>query len=202
MCYRLWLRAFGCSLSLLIVLLICHTAVAQNNADDTYYVANTRPPDAYLALRTNPSSRDGQRIETMPNGTLLKVLQRNADGWWYVRMLPSGPEGWAMSRQGSISWIVCCSSDLAHGGGNNEPARREQTCIVIDPSPPLNVRDGPNGKIIGGLDRGDKVIVNQGPITYKGGAWANVSPLMDLTLRGWVFWPPLGSCIWEIVDGD
>jgi hypothetical protein len=60
----------------------------------------------------------------------------------------------------------------------------------------------PNGKIIAELDRGDKVIVNEGPTTYKGGAWANVSPLMDLTLKGWVFWPLLGSCIWEAVEGE
>lgn len=107
-----------------------------------------------------------------------------------------------MSRQGSVSWIVCCSSEQAQDGAHAGPLRREQTCIVIDPSPPLNVRDMPNGKIIGGLDRGDKVIVNQGPITYRGGAWANVSPLMDLTLKGWVFWSLLGSCIWETVEGE
>jgi Bacterial SH3 domain len=196
---RIW--TLICSVAVLIPF-FCDTSMAQSTADDTYYVANTRPPDAFLALRTNPSTKVGQRIATMPNGTLLKVLQRNGDGWWYVRMLPSGPEGWAMSRQGNLAWIVCCASDRDGGQARAEPLRREQTCVVIDTSPPLNVRDMPNGKIIGGLDRGDKVIVNQGPITYKGGAWANVSPLMDLTLRGWVFWSLLGSCIWETVEGE
>ena len=34
-----------------------------------YYVANTRPPDAFLALRTQPTSSAGARIMAMPNRT-------------------------------------------------------------------------------------------------------------------------------------
>jgi|SRR6516164_9581068 hypothetical protein len=70
-----------------------------------YRVDNTRPPDAFLALRTHPSSVTGRRIMAMPNGTPLNVLQRNSNGWWYVRVL-GGPEGWALSRQGNKTWIV------------------------------------------------------------------------------------------------
>jgi Bacterial SH3 domain len=94
------------------LLMACLVSFGQNpTADgDTYYVANTRPPDAFLALRTNPSASQGQRIATMPNGTPLKVLQRQGDGWWYVRIVPNGPEGWALSRQGNSVWIVCCVS--------------------------------------------------------------------------------------------
>jgi Family of unknown function (DUF6636)/Bacterial SH3 domain len=89
----------------------CDSSLAQNAGRDAphYFVANTRPPDAFLALRTHPSSRIGQRITTMPNGTLLRVLQRNDDGWWYVRVVPTGQEGWALSGQGSSTWIVCCA---------------------------------------------------------------------------------------------
>jgi hypothetical protein len=92
------------------IISLCRPSMAQNasSENDTYYVANTRPPDAFLALRTNPTSGSGQRIATMPNGTPLKVLERRGDGWWYVRVLPSGPEGWALSRQGSSVWIECC----------------------------------------------------------------------------------------------
>jgi hypothetical protein len=84
---------------------------AQNGPRDgnaIYYVANTRPPDAYLALRTQPTSAFGQRIMTMPNGTALQVLQRRDDGWWRVKVLPSGPDGWALSGQGARRWIECC----------------------------------------------------------------------------------------------
>jgi hypothetical protein len=74
------------------------------------YVANTTPPDAFLSLRTQPSSSTGQRIMAMSNGTLLEVLQRRSDGWWYVRVKAAGEEGWALSGQGNRAWIVCCSN--------------------------------------------------------------------------------------------
>lgn len=78
--------------------------------DDAYfYVANTRPPDAFLALRTQPSASSGLRIMAMTNGTLLQVLQRRQDGWWYVRVKATGDEGWALSGQGDQAWIVCCT---------------------------------------------------------------------------------------------
>jgi hypothetical protein len=38
---------------------------AQNNP--CHYVANTRPPDAFLALRTHPTARQGTRTKVMPN---------------------------------------------------------------------------------------------------------------------------------------
>lgn len=75
-----------------------------------HFVANTQPPDAYLALRTQPNSRQGSRIKIMPNGTLLQVLQRRNDGWWQVRIVPSGEEGWTLSSQGNRQWIRCCST--------------------------------------------------------------------------------------------
>jgi hypothetical protein len=75
-----------------------------------HFVANTQPPDAYLALRTQPNSRQGSRIKIMPNGTLLQVLQRRNDGWWQVRVVPSGEQGWTLSGQGSRQWIRCCSA--------------------------------------------------------------------------------------------
>ena len=79
-------------------------------ATSQYYVANTAPPDNFLSLRTLPSSISGQRIATMANGTLLQVLQRQADGWWYVRVVSTGQQGWALSRQGNTSWIECCQT--------------------------------------------------------------------------------------------
>ena len=74
------------------------------------YVWDTRPPDAWLALRTLPSSSAGNQIVTMPNGTLIDVLDRRADNWWYVRIVQTGQVGWALSRQGNRVWIYCCRS--------------------------------------------------------------------------------------------
>jgi hypothetical protein len=73
-----------------------------------YVVANATPPDAFLALRTDPSPKTGSRIEVMPNGTVLEVLKTNPNGWWYVRVVASGKEGWALSGQNDKHWIVCC----------------------------------------------------------------------------------------------
>lgn len=75
-------------------------------------MANTRPPDAYISLRTQPGSSAGQRIDRMPNGTRLQILDRRPDGWWRVREVVSGQEGWALSAQGSRTWIVCCAAQV------------------------------------------------------------------------------------------
>jgi hypothetical protein len=93
----------------------CKQSTVQDNSSDTsiYYVANTRPPDAYLSLRANPTTSDGQRITTMPNGTLLRVLKRQDDEWWYVKVVPFGPEGWALSHIGNRTFIACCTTAAA-----------------------------------------------------------------------------------------
>ncbi len=74
------------------------------------YVANTTGKDAFLSLRTNPSTTTGQRVTTMPNGTLLQVLERQTDGWWRVRIVSSGQEGWALSGANGKVWIECCKA--------------------------------------------------------------------------------------------
>ena len=101
-----------------IWLLLCAipiAAVAQQRPANTglHYVANTRPPDAFLALRTQPTSATGERIMAMPNGTPLRVLDRRADGWWRVKVEPSGQEGWALAYQGNRTWIECCLTTAA-----------------------------------------------------------------------------------------
>ena len=78
-----------------------------------YYVANTHPPDAYLSLRTEPTTSHGMNIMTMPNGTLLELIERRFDRWWHVRVFPTGQEGWALSAEGNKVWIECCVT--AHG---------------------------------------------------------------------------------------
>lgn len=81
-------------------------------AEKSYsYVWDTRPPDDFLALRSEPSSRTGSRIAKMPNGTLLEVIEKRTDGWWYVRTI-DGLEGWTKyaNENGSRVWIYCCRS--------------------------------------------------------------------------------------------
>jgi uncharacterized protein len=88
-----------------------------------YYVANTQPPDDYLALRTMPSSRQGQRVATLPNGTQLQVMQQRADGWWYVKVLTTAQEGWVLSSQGNKVWIECCKTVVGVEPPDQSPAR-------------------------------------------------------------------------------
>ncbi len=86
----------------------CTQSVVAQQSQAFHYVANTRPPDAYLALRTHPTTRIGLQIATLPNGTLLEILERRGDGWWRVRVNPSGQEGWALSGTAGRTWIECC----------------------------------------------------------------------------------------------
>ncbi|MCV0387894.1 MAG: SH3 domain-containing protein [Nitrobacter sp.] len=74
-----------------------------------HVIANAAPPDAFVSLRTDPSLKAGKRLATMPNGTVVKVLQQNPDGWWKVRVVSTGQEGWALSNQNGKVWITCCA---------------------------------------------------------------------------------------------
>ena len=119
-----------CGLSVVIaftvVFAFCTHASAQANPSDSsyYYVANTRPPDDFLALRTHPTARMGLRIMVMRNGTRVQVLQRRSDGWWYVRVIPSGEEGWALSGQGNKIWIECCVAASVDRAINSAPPQQ------------------------------------------------------------------------------
>ncbi len=66
-----------------------------------HFVGPVSPPDPWLALRTRPSSRDGQRIRQMAEGTLFEVIGQQ--GVWYNVRLRDGTTGWAHSN-----WIRCC----------------------------------------------------------------------------------------------
>jgi hypothetical protein len=90
-------------------------------AGPLYFVANTRPPDAYLSLRTDPTTRAGFSIASMPNGTLLQVFEQRPDGWWHVRIVPTGQVGWALSGAGGRMWIECCASPPAATAAPAEP---------------------------------------------------------------------------------
>jgi hypothetical protein len=90
-------------------------ASAQTSAggEQFYRVANTLPPDAYLSLRTQPSTSAGQRVDTLANGTLLRVQQKRSDGWWQVQVVANGESGWALSGTSGRAWILCCTLGVA-----------------------------------------------------------------------------------------
>jgi hypothetical protein len=119
------------AVAMLLVVAVWSPTIAQSRY---YYVANTRPPDAFLSLRTHPTSRKGLRIRKMPNGTLLEVLQRKSDGWWQVRVIPSGEEGWALSGQNGRAWIECCVTDTV-----SRKRRRAETDVIGFKTPSSNI---------------------------------------------------------------
>jgi hypothetical protein len=94
------------TLSVFIRFLAAHA----QGSSDYYHVANTQPPDAYLAMRSAPSMVSGQRIEEMPNGTPLEILEKRPDGWWLVRNVKTGHQGWALSGSPTTRWIDCCTN--------------------------------------------------------------------------------------------
>ncbi|MBJ3777709.1 SH3 domain-containing protein [Acuticoccus mangrovi] len=68
------------------------------------YVADVRPPDAWLALRTEPSTRRGQQLRRLPSGTPIEMLGERSGTWHRVR-ISDGTVGW-VSWQVS-RWISC-----------------------------------------------------------------------------------------------
>src|SRR5689334_14311296 len=118
-------NALRCLLVLGLALAASLQSINPSLAQAAYsYVANTTPPDAFLALKAYPSA-DSRRIMAMANGTKLEVLLRRADGWWYVKVAPTGEEGWAFSGQGSKAYILCCAE--AGGTVEREPVAKEIT---------------------------------------------------------------------------
>jgi hypothetical protein len=90
------------------LMVLCSPARAQDDPVEfqLYHIVNAE--NDVLALRTEPSFQKGLEIMRVSNGTLLEVVERRKDRWWYVRLLPFGQEGWALSGRGSRRWIECC----------------------------------------------------------------------------------------------
>jgi YARHG domain-containing protein/SH3 domain-containing protein len=103
------LKRFSAVVGIALIALLGSLGLSHAQSAAYSYVANTKPPDAFLALKAYPSS-NSPRIMAMANGTKLDVLLRRADGWWYVKVWPTGEEGWASSGQGNNAWILCCAA--------------------------------------------------------------------------------------------
>lgn len=123
-CYLLIALLATCLTSILTT-----EASAQNQAYS--YVANTTPPDAFLALKSYPTS-SSPRVMAMANGTKLDVLIRRADGWWYVKVFPTGEEGWAFSGRGNVAYILCCTSNSGTVAEASPPPARSVTDFTCD----------------------------------------------------------------------
>jgi hypothetical protein len=86
-----------------------------------------------------------------------------------------------VTRMFIAAMALCCAMGLAFAAG-------DQRCKVTDPTgTPLNVRDGPNGKIIGTLANGSTVAIVAEKNAANGKAWAKVVDYATKKPLGWVF---------------
>jgi hypothetical protein len=67
-------------------------------------VADVRPPDAWLALRSEPSARSGRQLRRLLPGQTFEMLGEQRDEWYRVR-LPDGLHGWVSWEV--RRWIAC-----------------------------------------------------------------------------------------------
>lgn len=104
-----WARYCGAPTLLGVFVAVAAQIPRPATAEPLQVIANTRPPDAFVALRTDPSSEYGRRIAVLPNGTVVDVLKRRDDGWLFLQVVSSGQQGWALSGHGPTKWIVCCA---------------------------------------------------------------------------------------------
>jgi hypothetical protein len=58
----------------------------------------------------------------MPNGTLLEVMEKLPDGWWLVRDIETGQQGWAVRGNSVNAWILCCAP-ASHASTSTAPDR-------------------------------------------------------------------------------
>ena len=86
--------------------IVVAAAKSTSGQSETYVVANTQPPDDYLSLRSDPSVSVGKRIAKMPNGTELRLLQGNLEGWARVEIVATGQKGWAFAGTDTTKYIV------------------------------------------------------------------------------------------------
>ncbi|MGJ8530396.1 SH3 domain-containing protein [Maritalea sp.] len=70
----------------------------------TCYVDDVRPPDAWLALRTEPSTRRGVRLAQLPPGQIIEFLG-DRTGDWYSVSTSDGAVGWVSWKL--PRWISC-----------------------------------------------------------------------------------------------
>ncbi|MEM7694823.1 MAG: SH3 domain-containing protein [Pseudomonadota bacterium] len=68
------------------------------------YVDDVRPPDDWLALRTEPSSRSGRRLARLRSGTPIAMLGERS-GHWHRVQTERGMVGWVSWQRSR--WIAC-----------------------------------------------------------------------------------------------
>ena len=168
--------------------IVVAAAKSTSEQSETYVVANTQPPDDYLSLRSDPSVSVGKRIAKMPNGTELRLLQGNLEGWARIEIVATGQKGWAFAGTDTTKYIVLRpaattaetkTSSVSDAAGffvvASLPAPNDYVWLRSDPSVS-------SGKQITKLASGTAMEV----LDRSKGAWLRVK-VVETGKEGWVF---------------
>lgn len=160
-------------LSMALVLL-AGSATAAGACDGPPVCTVVDPTGTPLNVRDGPN---GAILTTLKRGAKVEVIDhRDHDG-----------RRWALVAHFAEAWGWVFGAYLACGGADEIG----EICVVKDPTgTPLNVRDGPNGVILGTWDNGVRVRPYDQKV-HNGRVWYAVERLAEDNARGWVFDPYL-----------
>ena len=134
------------------------------------------PTATPLNVRQGPN---GAILATLRDGVKVEVIEhREHEG-----------ERWALIARYSAAWGYVFGDYLDCRGADDFG----EVCTVADPTgTPLNVREAPNGTILGTWENGVRVRPYE-TVTHNGKTWYAVERFADDNAVGWVFDPYL-SC--------
>ena len=126
-------------------------------------------------------------VRTGPNETIVGSLRRGAKVEVVEHREHEG-QRWALVARYGAAWGYVFGAYLDCSGADE----LGPVCTVEDPTgTPLNVRESPNGTILGTWDNGVRVRPYE-EVTHNGKLWYAVERFADDNAVGWVFDPYLG----------
>lgn len=126
-------------------------------------------------------------VRAGPNGEILSTLRRGTKVEFIEHREHKG-QRWALVAQYGESWGYVFGDYLKCDGAD----ALGEICTVADPTgTPLNIRETPNGTILGTWDNGVRVRPYE-QVSHNGKLWYAVERFADDNAVGWVFDAYLG----------
>ena len=121
-------------------------------------------------------------VRTGPNGKILSTLKKGSKVEFIEHQEKNGKK-WALVSKYGEAWGYVFG-DYLNCSGSDEMGK---ICTVKDPTgTPLNIREEPNGKILGTWENGVRVRPYE-EVKLKGKTWFAVERFADDNKAGWVF---------------
>lgn len=152
-------------------------ATAQNGRESLSYLVGLAPDgDNFLALRSEPSGRNGRRLAKLDPRTLLSETGEWAGDWMKVVVRTTehaGLTGWVFAR-----YVNCCVAV--------EPGER---FLHVRRSASLNLRDGPSlgARVVRAMNGGTLLRMWGQPVAGDGRDWLPVE-IVTTDARGTTGW--------------